>query len=92
MTVRCAITFTLMSQISAGKPGFENNDIKQLQDSIIFIYVTGISLLSVNWKLDLLLTTPLVAVAQYLATIWAFSTSNGNMDCYSAAADSFGSH
>ena len=92
MITRCVITFTLMSLISAGQPGFENNDIKQLQDSIIFIYFTAFTLVSINWKLDLLVTTPFVAVSQYLATIWAFSTSNGNMDCYSAAADSFGSH
>ena len=92
MTTRCAITFILMSLISAGKPGFENNDIKQLQDSIILVYIITISLVSVNWKLDLLLTTPIVGVAQYVATIKAFSTRNGNMDCFNATADTIGSH
>lgn len=93
MVVRSAVTFVLLTMIQSGKFGLdENNDTKQLQDLIIFVFMITFSINSVNWRLDLLFTTPLVAVAQFKVSVDAFNIDDGNMDCFNFVAQTFGRH
>ena len=59
IVVRCIVTFLLFKFSIENKPGFENIDLKVLNDSIIFIFLPTLQLAVVNWKFDLLLTVPL---------------------------------
>ena len=89
--VRCLVTMMLFRLISEGRSGFETNDIKQLHDSIVFIFIPVMPVGSVNFKIDILLTTPLVLVSQFIVSKMAFSTDSNNMDCF-ATPESFGAH
>ena len=80
--VRCLVTWMVFKYKFEGKPGFSEVDIKQLQDSIFFIYLPSFLLASTNWSLDFFLTFPIALIATLLTTTNAYSLENGNMNCF----------
>ena len=85
------VTIMLFRLIPEGRSGFETNDIKRLHDSIVLIYIWVMPVGSVNFKIDILLTTPLVLVSQFFVSKMAFSNDSNNMDCF-ASPDTFGAN
>ena len=82
LLIRVAATFLLFEAIQEQQPGFENIDIKQLQDSIFFLHMLVFLCMSSNWKIDLMISTPIYFVSQSMCTIRAYSPEGTNMDCY----------
>ena len=63
---RCLITYLLFKFTSDARPGFEHIDIKELQDSVVFVHLPSLILVSCNWKIDSLLSFPICVVAQLM--------------------------
>ena len=79
---RCIITYLLFKFALEKQPGFEHIDIKQLQDSVVLAVLPFIICASVNWQIELFLTTPVLAISQIMTTMRAYSTDGDNMSCY----------
>lgn len=82
VALRCLTTFLLFKFTLEGRSGFEHIDIKQLQDSIMFVVLPSLILTNCNWEVDLIVTAPLILISNTMTTMNAFSTEGGNMDCY----------
>ena len=89
LVVRCVITWLLFKFTLEGQSGFSSIDIKQLQDSVIFVALPALLLTSCNWQIDLILTAPILLVSNTITVMSAFSTEGNNMECY-ADPDSVG--
>ena len=89
LTVRCIMTWLLFKFTSEGRSGFEHIDIKQLQDSVIFVALPTLLLTNCNWQIDLILTAPILIISNSWTVMSAFSTEGNNMECY-ADPDSVG--
>ena len=62
----------LYKLVTEGRSLFEDNDIKQLQDSVVIIYIICLPLLSVSWKFDIFIVTPIALISQLYATNYIF--------------------
>ena len=82
LVFRCLITYLLFKFTLDARPGFEHIDVKELQDSVVFIFLPALLLFSCNWKIDSLLSFPIFLVAQLMTLTRAFSTAGDNMICY----------
>ena len=83
MVVTRGITCIFMfKSINAGAAGFEDVDLKQMSDTITFIGLPGLILFSINWKVELFVTSPVIIVSSYMTIYAAFSTEGENMACY----------
>ena len=80
--VCCLTTWSIFKLKQEEKPGFVEIDIKQLQDSIAFVFMLDFFMASTNWCLDFFLTTPIALIATWKETTSAYSLENGNMDCF----------
>ena len=60
LLTRCFITYLLFKFALEKQPGFEHIDIKQLQDSVVLAVLPFIICTSVNWKIELFLTAPIL--------------------------------
>ncbi len=80
--IRCLVTWIIFKYKLEGAPSFSVIDIKEMQDSIVFVFVPSFVCFSISWRLDFYATTPIALIATFLTTSSAYSDENGNMDCY----------
>ena len=80
--VRCLATYMLFRLSASKSTGFEDIDPKSLHDSVSFVAMPMFVIASVNWKMDVLITWPLSMVGTAVFIEMAYTTNNGNMDCY----------
>ena len=71
------MTFKLKEQKS---PGFAEIDIKQMNDTINYMAMPALLLLSYNLKIELCLTVPLTMVANHWTIGKAYADIGTNMD------------
>ena len=79
---RSLSTIFLFKFTYEARSGFENLDIKQLQDSLVFAFFPIFLATSTNWKMDFLLTSPIFLIVSTMTTMNAFSTEGDNMSCF----------
>jgi len=89
LLTRCLVTFHLFRSTLDGRAANKHVDIKQLQDSVIFVTLPFLLFSSCNWKIDSILTIPILMVSNTMTTMHAYSTEGNNMECY-ADPDSVG--
>ena len=82
LLIRAAVTFILFQAIENEWAGFVDVDLKVMHDSINMIMLPCILLCTVNMKVDLLLTFPLVILCNYFTFKYSFTSKGENMACY----------
>ena len=82
LLIRAVVTFIVFQAIENEWAGFEDVDLKGLYDSINMIALPCILLCSANFKIDLLLTLPLVILCNYFTIKNSFTSKGVNMACY----------
>lgn len=82
MIVRIVETFLILYFIDSKTPGFDLIDKKELNDSIVMIAAPALVLACCNFKLDVLITTPLTMISAWIVTQRAFDTQDDNMACF----------
>jgi len=80
--VRIVITIMLFNLVDSDSLTFKSIDRKALHDSLTFIALPSFAIGSINWKMDVLTTFPITLVLQVYFTRMAFTTADGNMECY----------
>ena len=80
--VRCLVTWIVFKYKLEGNPHFSAIDIKQLEDSILLVFLPCFLLFSTNWRLDFFVTTPIAVITTFITTANAYSPEDGNLDCY----------
>lgn len=81
MVLRLLLFFILHQQKSAKSRGFEDLDLKQFQVMLTYLFFSSLGLFTLNMKVDLLLTVPLVVGGIYWAEGLSYSDEVGNASC-----------
>ena len=85
LITRAIVAFTLFEAIKNKDAGFEETDLKPMQDCIHFIVFPSLLLCTVNMKIELLATYPISILCIYFSYKNAFTIEGNNMDCYMQA-------
>ena len=79
---RSIVTFILFQAIYSESAGFEEADLKEMQDSLINVMYPAILLLTVNFKIELCATFPITLACIYYIYKASFTVDSDNMACY----------
>ena len=60
-----------------------------MSDSLVFAILPSLLLFSVNWKIELCFTLPVLILGQIGMQHASFAGENGNMDCFDVPAEEY---
>ena len=82
IVTRILIAFTMVNMMENEHPLFQGYDPKSMSGSISFVAIPVILCTTINWRIDLLLTAPIMVVSELLMFQRAFTPANDNIMCF----------